>query len=82
MAPLPAALAPVETKVAAAASVSSVTGVITWMLVTFVPAFHSGLPAPLATFLPFIVASVLGALSGYLAPHTPRPAAPSAQPPA
>lgn len=76
--------APVETKTAAAASVSTVTGIVTWVLVTYVQAFHSGLPASLATFLPFIVASVLGAVSGYLAPHTPRPAAPApgSQPPA
>lgn len=71
-------VAPVETKTAAAASVSTVTGVITWMLVSYIPAFHAGIPAPLATFLPFIVASVLGAVSGYLAPHTPRPAVPPA----
>lgn len=61
---------PVETKVAASSSVSMVTGVITWILVTYVPVFHSGLPAPLATFLPYVVATVLGAAAGYLAPHT------------
>ena len=47
-----APVAPVETKTAAAASVSTVTGVITWMLVSWVPAWHAGLPASLATFLP------------------------------
>jgi hypothetical protein len=75
-------VAPVETKTAAAASVSTVTGVVTWVLVTYVPAFHSGLPLPLATFLPFIIAAILGAASGWLAPHTPRPAvaAPAAAP--
>lgn len=75
-------VAPVETKTAAAASVSTVTGIVTWVLVTYVPAFHAGLPASLATFLPFIVASVLGAASGWLAPHTPRAAPPGSQPPA
>jgi hypothetical protein len=78
-----APVAPVETKTAAAASASTVTGVIAWMLVSWVPEFHSGLPPALATFLPFIIASVLGAISGYVAPHTPRAPAPppGAQPP-
>jgi hypothetical protein len=77
-------VAPVETKTAAAASVSTVTGVVTWMLVSWIPSWHAGLPPALATFLPFIVASVLGAASGWLAPHTPRATAapPAAQPPA
>lgn len=73
--------APVETKVAAAASSSTLTGIITWALVSFIPAWHNGLPAALAALLPYIVAVVSGAVSGYLAPHTPR-AAPSSSPPA
>jgi len=64
--------APVEKKTAASASASVVSGVITWILVTYVPAFHSGLPGPLATFLPYIVTTVCGALAAYFAPHTPR----------
>ena len=73
--------APVETKTAAAASVSTLTGIITWVLVAYVPAFRTGLPPSLATFLPFIIASVLGAASGYLSPHTPRTGEPAGQPP-
>lgn len=69
-----AAVAPVETKVAAGASVSTLTGVVTWILVSWVPAFRSGLPPALASFLPYIVSSVLGAAAAYLAPHTPRDA--------
>lgn len=64
---------PVETKTAASASVGVVTGVITWILVTYVHAFHAGLPAPLATFLPYIVSVVLASAAGWLAPHTSRP---------
>lgn len=64
---------PVEAKTAAHASAAALTGVITWILVTYVPAFAAGLPGPLATFLPFLVSAVLGAASGWLAPHTPRP---------
>ena len=65
-------MAAVETKTAAGSSVAAVTGAITWILVTYVPAFHSGIPGPLATFLPYVVSAVLGAAAAYLAPHTPR----------
>jgi hypothetical protein len=65
--------APVETKTAASASVGVVTGVITWILVTYVHAFHAGLPGPLAAFLPYIVSVVLASAAGWLAPHTARP---------
>lgn len=67
------ALAPVELKVAASSSVSVLVGVITWILVTYVPLFSNGLPPALATFLPWVISAVLAALSGWLAPHTPRP---------
>ena len=62
----------IEAKVAAGASVTGVAGVITWILVAWVPAFRS-LPPALAQFLPYIVSCVLGAAAAYLAPHTPRP---------
>lgn len=69
---------PVEAKTAAHASAAAVTGVVTWILVTYVPAFAHGLPGPLATFLPFVVSAFLGAASGWLAPHTGCPAVPAA----
>jgi len=68
-----AAGGPVETKTAAGAAVSVVTGVITWVLVTYVPAFAHGLPPSLAAFLPWVVSALLGAASSWAAPHTPRP---------
>jgi len=70
--------APVEAKTAAHASAAAVSGVITWVLVQFVPAFRHGLPAPLATFLPFIVSAFLGAAAGWATPPTPRPDVPPA----
>jgi Na+/proline symporter len=70
---------PIETKVAASAASGMLAGVITWILTTYVPAFHSGLPPALASFLPYIITLVASTLSGYLAPHTSRPAV-SAQP--
>lgn len=65
--------APVETKTAASASVGVVIGAITWALVSYVPAFHAGLPPQLATFLAWIVPVVLGAAASWLAKHTTRP---------
>ena len=70
--------APVELKVAAGASAGTVTGVITWLLVTFVTPWHHGLPPALATFLPAAVAVLLGAIAAYAAPHTARPGEPTA----
>lgn len=70
--------APIETKTAASSSTAILSGVTTWILVQYVPVFHSGLPAPLATFLPWMVSAVLSAAAGYLAPHTDRPAPPPA----
>jgi hypothetical protein len=57
-------VAPVETKTAAAVF----TGLLTWILVTDIPAFHGGLPPDLAAVLPVLA----GAVGGWLAPHTPR----------
>jgi hypothetical protein len=64
----------IETKVAASSGTSVITGIVTWILVTYIPVFHSGLPAPLAAFLPWIVSAVSGAIAGYAAPHTTVPA--------
>ena len=65
---------PVEIKTAAGGASAIISGVITWILVTYVPAFHDGLPSTLATFLPWAVSAILGAAASYLAPHTARPA--------
>ncbi len=49
------------------------TGLLTWLLVTCVPASRNGLPSDLATLLPVIV----GAVRGWFAPHTPRGTGPA-----
>jgi hypothetical protein len=67
-----AASGPIETKTASGAAVGVVVGAVTWALVAFVPAFKSGLPAPLATFLAWIVPVTLGAAASWAARHTPR----------
>lgn len=59
-------LSNVHPKVLAGTATASVTGFITWVLVSFVPAFHSGLPTNLATLLPAVVASALGFAGGYI----------------
>jgi len=63
----------VEAKVKAGSAATIVTGILTWVLVTYVPAFHSGLPSALSAVLPVIVASVLGTVAAWKAPHTARP---------
>jgi len=73
---------PVEIKTAAGGASALVTGMIAWILVTYVPAFHSGLPPTLQTFLPWAVSALLGAAASYWAPHTSRhpPAVPLPDP--
>jgi hypothetical protein len=62
----------IETKVVASSWTAVLTGTTTWALVTYVPIFKSGIPGPLDTFLPFMVAALLSTIAGYFAKHTPR----------
>jgi hypothetical protein len=64
------ASAPVESKVVAGAATTAVTGIITWVLVTFI--FHRALQPELASMLPYLVGAVLGPVAAYGAKHTPR----------
>jgi hypothetical protein len=64
--------APVETKVVAQSGTSIASGILVWCLVTFVPAFHAGIPSDLQPFVPVIAAWLVGTASGYFASHTPR----------
>jgi len=71
----------IETKVAAGSAAGILTTLITWALVTYVPAFHTGLPPQLAALLPGAIAWVLSTAAAYRAPHTHRPdLAPPKQP--
>jgi hypothetical protein len=63
----------IETKVAAGSFTGVLTGFITWALVTYIPAFHNGLPGQVSALLPFAVAWLLGTVAAYQAPHTHRP---------
>jgi len=55
------------------AAVGGLTGVVVWALVSFVPAFHNGVPEPIVDALPFILAWAGHTVAAYRAPHTSRP---------
>lgn len=63
--------APPETKVFAQFTTASLTGIVTWVLTTYV--FKGALPPQLATFLPYAVPAFAGLVAGWWAKHTPRP---------
>lgn len=60
----------VTRKVRYGTAVTVGTGLVTWLLVTYV--FHGSLPPDLATALPVIVASVLGAVTAWWTKHAPQ----------
>ena len=72
----------IETKVAVGSFTGILTGLVTWVLVAYVPAFRAGLPGPVAALIPVAVAWLAHSAAGYLAPHTPRalPVTPSLPP--
>jgi len=72
-------MARVETKVQAASLSAAAAGAVLWALQTYVFKGND-VPAGLVSLIDVVVPAVLAAVAGYLAPHTPRPAAPAAQP--
>ena len=73
-------MAAIEAKVKAGAAGGTLVGVVAWLLVAFVPAFHDGLPPSVAALLPVVLGVVASTVSGYMAPHTVRPADPPTVP--
>lgn len=67
---------PIESKVAIGSFTGIITGLLTWALVAYIPAFRSGLPAPVAALIPVAVAWLAHTAAAYLAPHTARPVPP------
>jgi hypothetical protein len=63
----------VETKVKAGAVAGGVTGLVVWALVSYIPAFHNGVPQPVLDVLPFALAWIGHTVAAYMAPHTSRP---------
>ena len=64
-----AVLSTVEPKVKAGAAVGAATGAVVWALVSYVPAFHAGVPEPVVAVLPFALAWAGHTIAGYMAPH-------------
>jgi hypothetical protein len=65
--------APIETKVTAGSLTGLLTGLIVWGLVSYVPAFHHGVPMPVQEAIPWVLTLAGSAIAAYLAPHTHRP---------
>ena len=72
--------APVETKVKALVAGGLPVGLVTALLVAYVPAWHSGLPPVVTALLPFVLALIAATVSAWAAPHTVRAGDPPAVP--
>lgn len=71
----------VETKVTASTLGAGAAGAAVWALQVYV--FKgAAVPPGVVTLVDLIVPAAAAWLAGYLAPHTPRPSAPSVPPPA
>jgi hypothetical protein len=68
----PAVNAPIEAKVKALVAGGLPVGLVSALLVAYVPAFHSGLPPVVVALLPFVLALVSSTAAAWLAPHTVR----------
>lgn len=64
---------PIETKTAAGSATVILSGIVVWALTTYIPAWHSGIPATIQSLIPVVVAAVLGGYAAWKAPHTHRP---------
>jgi hypothetical protein len=64
-------LGPIETKVAASGITGAAVTLVLQILAAYVPGFH---PPDAGTTA--LIVTVLGAVAGWFAPHTPRPAPP------
>ena len=53
----------------AGAATGAVVGLVVWALVSFVPAFHNGVPQPVVDVLPFALAWLGHTAAAWIAPH-------------
>lgn len=67
-----AATKPIHNKLATGGAGGGLVGTIAWILVTFVPAWHTGLPPDLATALPVICGLIGFFATGWLAKDDTR----------
>lgn len=65
----------VETKVKAGAASGAAIGVITYLLVLAVPAFHTGVPDAVIAVIPLAAGWMAHVAAAYMAPHTRTPPA-------
>lgn len=58
----------IHPKVAAGSAAGAATGLVVWALVSFVPAFHNGVPQPVVDVLPVALGWLGHTIAGYLKP--------------
>jgi len=63
---------------AVGAGTGALVGLVVWALVSFVPAFHSGVPQPVVAVLPFALGWLGHVAAAWAVPHPAPPAAPAA----
>jgi len=71
-------MTPVESKVKASTTAAAVSGIALWIIGRY--AFKGSVPDVVTSWTYAIVPSILTFIAGYLAKHTPRPAAVRATP--
>jgi hypothetical protein len=59
----------IDRKVKAGTLTSALSGLVLWLLVSFVPAFHHGVPIPVADAIPVAVSVVSGFVAAYSTKH-------------
>lgn len=59
----------------AGAAAGAATGLVMWALMSFVPAFHNGVPEAVVAVIPVALGWAGHVIGAYLTPH--KPAAPS-----
>jgi len=64
------AQAPVSDKVGNGTLVGSAAALVSWALTYFIPAWHSGIPAPLQALIPGVVAAAGYFIAGYRSTHS------------
>jgi hypothetical protein len=69
---------PVEQKVKASTGAAALSGIALWALSRYV--FRGTVPDVAASWVDAIIPAAITFTAGYLARHTPRPAAPAAPP--
>lgn len=62
-------MAPISNKVSNGTLGGGAAGIVSALLVYFIPAFHSGIPAPLAPIIPALIGAIGYFGSGFVSKH-------------